>query len=164
VLVWTNGLEKPIEAMEDDERATPIAVLANVSTDLKELKLRIWDAMQPRAAHYLPGITENNAKDAVRVCYRLSEDAPWVSLDHPEVEAKAAATVCVGDLQLEPRDYHHGKAKFHHLLVETRFIDAMAGGKDWRHGHFCSEVLEKQWRFELKVGDLVDALDSDKKW
>lgn len=162
--MWTNGLEKPVEAVEDDERATPIAVLANATVELKQLKLRIWGAMQPRMAHYFPGVTEKNVNDVLRVCYRLGEDASWTSLDHPAVERKPGVTVCVGDLQLEPRDYHHGKAKFHHLLVETHYVDAVVGGKDWRHGHFYSDVLRNQWRFELKVGDLVDALDSDKKW
>lgn len=159
--MWTNGLEQPVEADDGDEARTPVVVLASENTGLQELQQRIWDAMKPRAAHYFPGITESNVHEAVRVCFRLSEDAPWTPLDKPGIEAASGSIVRVGDLKLEARDYLEGKAKFHHLLIETRHSD---GAPEWKLGRFYTWALDNAWRCELQAGDLVDAKDTDNKW
>lgn len=75
----------------------------------------------------------------------------------------AAKKICIGELQLEQRDYRSGKERFHHLLVEARFADT-ANPADWRNGKFLSEIQANEWRYQLELDQLIDALDSDKKW
>lgn len=164
--MWSSGTEPPVAAVDGDGAETPVVVLASATTSLEQLQLHIWSAMQTRVAHYFPGVTERNVRDAVRVCYRLDETSPWTPLNEPLVQIEPANkdTVCVDDLQLETRDYRPGKDKFHHLLIETRYVDAEIGGADWRHGRFYSSVLANEWRFKIKVGDMLDAKDTDKKW
>lgn len=172
-------MDTPEEAL--DKREKPIVVVASESSRIQELMEQLKDAMEERVQHFFPQLAANDLDHKVQASYRASETSAWTRLDGAGVPAEpkkvgfqSASTSytnqnarpkapCVGDLELEQRDYRSGKERFHHLLIETRFENA-ENAADWRNGKFFSEIQANEWRYRLEVDQLVDALDSDKKW
>lgn len=181
-------METPAEVL--DEREQPLVVVASESSPLREVEEQIRKAMKRQLRQFAAAATSpsqgpatpttSSAADwdrSVRVSYHPLETAAWVPLTSATTatESSAAATssgfrsaaatsVCVGELELEQRDYRVGKARFHHVLVETRFKAPSGDGSDWRHGKFWSDMEANKWRYELTLGQLIDARDSEKKW
>ncbi|RLN86385.1 hypothetical protein BBJ28_00005012 [Nothophytophthora sp. Chile5] len=182
LLAWRTGLELPLEPL--DAKQKPLVLLASETCALQELQRKVWQLadMQPQLREMFPNVTPENVNTVVQVCYRLEETAPWVPLRDAVVAEAGRGGVAngfqsaqsrgilvestsVGELQLEPRDYKPGKQKLHHLLIEGRF-EAEKGEErtDWRHGKFYSEIQANAWRFQLQINQLIDAMDTDKKW
>ncbi|CAH0516135.1 unnamed protein product [Peronospora belbahrii] len=180
VLAWRMGLEEPMELLDIEQK--PLVLMASENCSLKELQLQIWNAaaMEPQLREMFPDVTAETVGLAVQVCYRMNEGSAWTALSNA-VEKKekwtcngftsakdpgsVSESTTVGELQLEPRNYKHGKEKLHHLLVEGRFTIFGANSEtDWRHGKFYSEIQANAWRFTLKKNQLIDALDTDHKW
>ncbi|TYZ61098.1 hypothetical protein PybrP1_000390 [[Pythium] brassicae (nom. inval.)] len=175
VFLWQSGMEAPEEAL--DEREQPLVVVASESSPLREVEEQIRKVMKRKLRQLAPQLTSlADLACVARVSYRPLETAPWVPLKSAKAAEPSAAAgfrsaasavspsgVCVGELELEPRDYRAGKARFHHLLVETRFANPV-DPTDWRNGKFLSDIQANEWRYQLVVGQLVDALDSEKKW
>ncbi|EGZ18693.1 hypothetical protein PHYSODRAFT_503684 [Phytophthora sojae] len=178
VLGWRTGLEAPVELLDDEQK--PLVLTASEKCSLSELKMKIWRAAAdtPALRNMFSDVSEEDIGKAVQVCYRMDEDSPWTPLrDAVVAESRAngfssprrpdilVESTSVGELQLEQRDYKPGREKLHHLLVEGRFA-AEPGREmlDWRHGKFYSEVQAEAWRFTLEKNQLIDALDTDKKW
>lgn len=177
VFEWQSGMEAPQEVL--DEREQPLVIVASESSPLQEVEEQIRKAMKHKFRQLAQKLT--NAADldrVVRVSYRPLETAAWVplrsakapsSLEPRSVSFQSAASaapvsgVCVGDLELEQRDFRAGKERFHHLLVETRFANA-ADPSDWRNGKFLSDIQANEWRYQLELGQLIDAEDSEHKW
>jgi ubiquitin carboxyl-terminal hydrolase 4/11/15 len=179
VLAWCTGLEEPVELLDAEQK--PLVLTASDKCPLTELQQQIWQAaaLEPKLKEMFPDVTEENVNAVVQVCYRLDDASPWtplrdavVSEDRPLngfVSAKRPAILAesttVGELQLEARDFKPGKEKLHHVLVEARFAAKPEDkAADWRHGRFYSEIQAEAWRFTLEKGQLLDALDTDKKW
>ncbi|KAG7382699.1 hypothetical protein PHYBOEH_010385 [Phytophthora boehmeriae] len=179
LLVWRTGLEEPVEPLDAEKK--PLVLVASETCALKVLQEKIWQiaAMEPQLRKMFPNVTADNISTAVQVCYRMNESSSWVPLRdavvtedrglngfrsarRPDILVESTR---VGELQLEPRDYKPGREKLHHLLVEGRFA-ANPGEEvlDWRHGKFFSDIHANAWRFQLEVNQLIDALDTDKKW
>uniref|UniRef100_K3WFJ2 Ubiquitin carboxyl-terminal hydrolase n=1 Tax=Globisporangium ultimum (strain ATCC 200006 / CBS 805.95 / DAOM BR144) TaxID=431595 RepID=K3WFJ2_GLOUD len=178
VFYWRSGMEAPEEAL--DKREKPIVVVASESSPIHEMKEQIRDAMKEKAQHFFPHIAPKDLERRVQICYRESETAPWTTLDDaitpaetPKQGFQSASLYtnrnaqpkasCVGDLELEQRDYRSGKERFHHLLVEARYRNA-EDPADWRNGKFYSEIKANEWRYELELDQVIDGLDSDNKW
>ncbi|GMF28568.1 unnamed protein product [Phytophthora lilii] len=179
VLGWRTGLEEPVELLDAEQK--PLVINASEKCPLKELQMKIWEAaaLEPHLREMFPDVTDENVSEAVQVCFRMDEDSPWTPLKDAVVtegrtvngfQSAASAEILVesttvGELQLEQRDYKPGKEKLHHLLVEGRFLAAPENEKsDWRHGKFYSDIQANAWRFTLEKNQLIDALDTDKKW
>ncbi|ETI46572.1 hypothetical protein, variant 2 [Phytophthora nicotianae] len=175
VLGWRTGLEKPAELIDAEQK--PLILTASEKCSLKELQLKIWKAAaEPQLREMFPDVTQDNVSLAVQVCYRIDEDSSWTPLRDAVVKEERPTngftssgdpdilveSTTVGELQLEQRDYKPGKEKLHHLLVEGRFVAQQ--GHDWRQGKFYSEIQAEAWRFTLQKDQLIDALDTDKKW
>ncbi|KAG7381526.1 hypothetical protein PHYPSEUDO_005944 [Phytophthora pseudosyringae] len=179
VLGWRTGLEGPVELLDAEQK--PLVLTASEICSLKELQMEIWKAAagETKLREMFPEVTEENVSVAVQVCYRTDEEAPWTPLrdavvkeDRPNSGFASSKnpdilveSTTVGELQLEKRDYKPGKEKLHHLLVEGRFTTTEGNEhSDWRHGKFYSEIQAEAWRFTLEKGQLIDAVDTDKKW
>lgn len=69
-------------------------------------------------------------------------------------------------LQLTAQIDLSSEKQWRQLLVESKFEAATCSDEliAWRHGKFFSDVQANAWRFELQIGQLVDALDTDKRW
>lgn len=172
-------MEAPEEAL--DEREKPLIIVSSESSLVEEVQNQLQKAMKHKVRQYFPNANPKDLDRTVQVSYRLSETSAWMPLKDataPAPESKsvsfqtaanhvrsqdAAKKICIGELQLEQRDYRSGKERFHHLLVEARFADT-ANPADWRNGKFLSEIQANEWRYKLELGQLIDALDSDKKW
>ncbi|KAG6612444.1 Ubiquitin-specific protease [Phytophthora cinnamomi] len=174
VLGWRSGLEAPARLLDDEQK--PLVLTASEKSSLQELQLQIW-----RAAAVSPALKDmfsdvEDVDKALQVCYRADEHAPWTPLRDAVVRANGFAnsssrpevlveSTTVAELQLEQRDYKPGEEKLHHLLVEGRFAaEEGEEAADWRHGRFYSEVQADAWRFTLEMNQLIDAMDTDKKW
>ncbi|CAI5739551.1 unnamed protein product [Peronospora destructor] len=180
VLVWCTGLEEPVELLDTEQK--PLVLMASEKCSLKELEMQIWKAaaVEPQMKEIFLDVTEETVDRAVQVCYRVNGGSPWTPLRNAVVKEHERMSngftsakdldslvqrTTVGVLQLEPRDYKPGKEKLHHLLVEGRFAVNDGNSEiDWRHGKFYSEIQANAWRFTLEKNQLIDALDSYRKW
>ncbi|KAE9187286.1 hypothetical protein PF005_g20514 [Phytophthora fragariae] len=176
VLGWRAGLEEPARLLDDELK--PLVLTASDKCSLRELQLKIWRAaaVTPALRNLFSDVKEEDVDTALQVCYRVDEDSPWTPLRDAVVRVNGFAlsssrpeilveSTVVGELHLEQRDYKPGKEKLHHLLVEGRFaVEAGSEVADWRVGKCYSEVQADAWRFLLEKDQLIDAMDTDKKW
>lgn len=167
IFLWRNGMDtNDVLPIQNEARNAPLVLLVSQSSTLNDVETRIWAAMKSNFQQYFPHVPADDVHHHVRLCNRVTEQAPWVPLEDllakSHEEDRSLAT-CVGELELEPRDYKAGAERYHHLLVEGRFYNA-ENPMDWRNQQFFSQINANAWRLELKVGDLVDGQDTDKKW
>ncbi|KAJ0403993.1 hypothetical protein ATCC90586_010033 [Pythium insidiosum] len=147
----------------------------DAATSLIDMQLLIRQTLQPRLREFFPDVTLQDLELQLQVAYRKSQNAPWIAVQDAVTSADdgvsnqvIVAATNIGDLALEERDYKDGSERFHHLLIEGRYRLPPSESADdpkrsWKHDRFYSDILSNQWRFELERGQLIDALDTDKK-
>ncbi|KAG7376693.1 hypothetical protein PHYPSEUDO_012870 [Phytophthora pseudosyringae] len=163
LLVWHDGLETPAELLDEDQK--PLLVAADRSCSTQELLKMVQEMVlrQPQLWEVFPQVNRENVRDVVQVCERADDEMKWMPLggyaeDNGEVEEDAK-------LQLTSQSELFGGNQCRHLLVESKLEVARRGDvMDWRRGRFYSDIQKNAWRFELQIGQLVDALDTDKRW
>ncbi|KAG4055441.1 hypothetical protein JG687_00006325 [Phytophthora cactorum] len=167
LLVWHGGLEKPIELV--DEHQKPLVVAADKSFSTRELLKMMQDMvlMQPQLRGVFPHVTSENVDEVVQVCERSDDEMEWIpvwSTDNNDM-TEALENSGAAKLHLTSQFGLPDGNQCRQLLVETKF-EAGQGGEltDWRRGRFYSGIQENAWRFELQIGQFVDALDTDKRW
>ncbi|KAL4174401.1 hypothetical protein KRP22_006339 [Phytophthora ramorum] len=170
LLVWHSGLKEPIELV--DEHHKPLVVSADSGCFLQDLQRMLHEMIisQPQLRGVFPQVTRENVSDVVQVCERSGESMPWMPLASVTETQELYKTEKVDDdsaarLQLTSQMELHGNQELGQLLVESKF-EVPRGGEltDWRRGRFYSNIQEVAWRFHLQIGQLVDALDTDRRW
>ncbi|GLE01393.1 hypothetical protein PINS_up010223 [Pythium insidiosum] len=170
-------MNEPDEVKDEPSAGgTPVVLLTSANASLNDVQLQLRQTLQPRVREFFPEVTLQDLEQQLQVAYRTCEQTPWVALqdavtlaDDDSNSQVMIADACVADLRLEERDFKDGNERFHHLLIEGRYRllpDEAADNPNvaWKNGRFYSDVLSNQWRFELEKGQLIDALDTDKKW
>ncbi|TMW61524.1 hypothetical protein Poli38472_012715 [Pythium oligandrum] len=169
LLYWRNGMQEPQEVVEG-EANQPVVLVMSETESLNAVQHVIQQSLLQRLNEFFPDVKPEDVAKALQVAYRRTEQLPWVALQealHIErndtTKQIMVESTVVRDLDLEERAYRSGKERFHSLLIEGRF-QSPEGTTDWRHDRFFSDILANMWRTELKKGQLIDALDTDKKW
>ncbi|KAJ8571665.1 hypothetical protein ON010_g5174 [Phytophthora cinnamomi] len=112
----------------------------------------------------LDGRSAEDAAGAGALCQRSDESEAWVPL---AILADAEREdSCGAKLQLTSQIDLSAQMMWRQLLVECKFEAATCSDEltAWRHGRFFSYIQANAWRFELYLDQLVDALDTDKRW
>jgi len=173
LLVWHSGLEAPVELV--DETQTPLLLAADGSCSGKDLDRMVREMVlvQPQLHGVFPHADRNNISETIQACERMDKKGAWVPLGSIEETEKRSGAEKEGEksgtgsvkLQLVSQVDLRDETYCHQLLVESTF-DAGSGGElaDWRRGRFYSDIEQNAWRFQLEVGQLIDALDTDKRW
>lgn len=152
-LVWHDKLETPMELLGDDQK--PLLLTADRNCSKKNLLKLIQEMvlLQPKLCEIFPDVSRGDIDEEFQVCERL--EGKWVPLRATEHETYQFTGNNGKMLML-------GNSNPSQLLLETQFTSGEC--TDWRHGRFYSEIEENAWRFELQIGQLVDALDTDRHW
>ncbi|KAL3667771.1 hypothetical protein V7S43_007321 [Phytophthora oleae] len=170
LLVWHDKLETPTELLDDDQK--PLLVTADRSCSKQTLLKMIQEMvlLQPELREIFPDVNREALSEEVQVCERL--EGKWMPLRTTEPETHQFAgnngeISLFGDsnsatLKLTSHLDLLDERQCNQLLVETKF--ASGERTDWRRGRFYSDIQENAWRFELQIGQLVDALDTDRHW
>ncbi|TDH68123.1 hypothetical protein CCR75_004346 [Bremia lactucae] len=172
VLAWSMDCEYPVAIKDDEDK--PWIVSAPTTCLVTDLQQHLWRVARtfPLCKSFLE-TTNETGKTAVQVCYRRHHDAIWTPLERAFVmpgtslhgsmatlgERHGTSHGRLADFQLESR----GNEYLYQLLLESRFM-SKSSEVDWRHGRFYSDIQANTWRFTLEKGQLLDALDTDKKW
>ncbi|DAZ94965.1 TPA: hypothetical protein N0F65_000060, partial [Lagenidium giganteum] len=130
----------------------PVVIFVSVMAPLGQLLSSAWQA----TSDVVP-----EPPSGVRACYREDDGQEWRPTS--DAEEHDDDIVCVRDLNLATRDHFSGQDRFLHLLIEQQLSD-VTDPSDWRYNQFPSFVAQNQWRFELQVGQLIDARDTEGKW
>ena len=132
------------------DSSTPEAV---VGDDKKEAMVLLPSHMKIiEAEKYVIDMAKNyrgrNISSQVRICYSFTKEGPWNSLDIDEKEKERSD---IASLEMAQQDID-----FPILLIEERH------GEDSKK--YMSEVYANRWRHELKLGQLIDAQDTETAW
>ncbi|KUF75997.1 hypothetical protein AM587_10003692 [Phytophthora nicotianae] len=166
LLVWHDGLEKPIELVDGNQKPLLVALKPCSARELLKMMQELI-LVQPQLRGVFPQATRENVDEVTQVCERSGDDMKWsplrISKKYGDTDALKSSSAA--KLQLTSQYGLPNENQCHQLLVESKF-EAGHGGEltDWRCGRFYSDILENSWRFELEIGQLVDALDTDKRW
>ncbi|CEG49503.1 ubiquitinspecific protease [Plasmopara halstedii] len=160
LLVWYSGLELPIEVVDETQKVLTVTTEGCLNQEM----IREMVLTQSQLCQIFPHVTKVNVNEMIQACERLQDEMKWVPLQSIEKD-NIKDGVKVSTLQLKSQIQQSIDPKCCQLLIETRF-ESKSDGKlqDWRCGRFFSDVLENTWRFELKTGQLIDALDTNKRW
>ncbi|GMF29487.1 unnamed protein product [Phytophthora lilii] len=161
-----------------DEGQKPLVVAADrncLKTDMQSM-VQEMVIMQRQLREVFPQVTRENVNDVIQVCERLDDKKTWMPLgrvaggeelrctettDAPE-DSDATTTA---RLQLTSKLDGFSEKHPRQLLVESKFeVHDGVEITDWRRGRFYSDVQKNAWRFQLQIGQLIDALDTDKRW
>ncbi|POM65362.1 Hypothetical protein PHPALM_18931, partial [Phytophthora palmivora] len=159
-LVWHKGLEMPIELVDDTQK--PVLVTAHKSCSMQDLLKMIEEMVivQPQLCGVFPNVTRENFHEVLQVCRRSDDKMKWIPLEKDEQMENFVKSSA--KLQLTSEMNLPSENQCCQLLVESKF--QAEDITDWRCGRFYSDIQENAWRFELQVGQLVDALDTDNHW
>ncbi|KAE9014760.1 hypothetical protein PR003_g18969 [Phytophthora rubi] len=164
LLVWRNGLDAPVELVGENRK--PLVVAASASSSAADLQKMLQELVlvHPQLRTEFPQVERENVSDVIQVCRRSDEKDAWVPL--AESDAEGAADPCGAKLQLTSQINLSSGKQWSQLLVESKFEAASCSDEltAWRRGRFFSDIQANAWRFELQIGQLVDALDTDKRW
>ncbi|RLN95725.1 hypothetical protein BBJ28_00005308 [Nothophytophthora sp. Chile5] len=183
LLVWNTDLEKPVEPLAGSHSSLTLMIPAKSTLEELLRTVRVTIRAQPHLRALFPAVTGENVGEIVQVCYRTDEGAPWMPLSATKGAGNGsykggsggfqsmrsrqavAKNITVDELQLTPRESQSGKENLNDLLVEGRF-EAQSGEEltDWRHSKFYTDIQADAWRFQLQIDQLIDAMDTDKKW
>ncbi|RLN55306.1 hypothetical protein BBP00_00008548 [Phytophthora kernoviae] len=175
LLVWHSGLKEPLEVQDDNQK--PLLVIVDKSCSMKELQKIVCDRLDDKTP-WKPHQFDEEPKELID-----SEN------NGEFADVESCNNNCVDGLLFASPTMVLDKSELHQLLVETRFLGTNGEGlTDWRRdGDFSGgvdgqvpptpgemiplplELLEENskdenWRFQLEVGELVDALDTDNVW
>ncbi|KAG6617448.1 Ubiquitin-specific protease [Phytophthora cinnamomi] len=164
LLVWHNGLEVPVELPGENQKPLVVAASASSSTADLQRMLQELVLVHPQLRAAFPQVERSNVADMIQVCQRSDESEAWVPL---AILADAEREdSCGAKLQLTSQIDLSAQMMWRQLLVECKFEAATCSDEltAWRHGRFFSYIQANAWRFELYLDQLVDALDTDKRW
>ncbi|GMF46041.1 unnamed protein product [Phytophthora fragariaefolia] len=161
LLVWRSGLAAPRQLEDESRRPLAVAASASSAAELRRLLLELV-LTHPQLLNEFPQVTRTNVSDAIQVCQRAGDAQLWAPLATLEAEDSSSSA----ELKLTPQVERLRQETWPQLLLESRSEDAACDDKlaAWRCGKFYSEIQANAWRFELQIGQLLDALDTDKHW
>ncbi|KAE9092251.1 hypothetical protein PF010_g17726 [Phytophthora fragariae] len=164
LLVWHNGLNAPVELVGENHK--PLVVAASASSSAADLQKMLQELVlvHPQLRIEFPQVERENVSDVLQMCRRSDEKDAWVPL--AESDAEGTADPSGVKLQLTSQINLSSGKQWSQLLVESKFEAASCSDEltAWRRGRFFSDIQANAWRFELQIGQLVDALDTDKRW
>ncbi|TDH68096.1 hypothetical protein CCR75_007580 [Bremia lactucae] len=146
LFVWHNGLTRPLEVMDASQQPlrVPLDEPQGLLASVQERILK-----QPQLRRLFPHVTPETIHQAIQICERSGNGMKWTPLH------EAVGSPTLKKNQDQPRQ----------LLVEAKFDEKkQIELPDWRCGRFYSDIQENQWRFELGVGQFIDAQDANYKW
>ncbi|OWZ24189.1 Ubiquitin-specific protease [Phytophthora megakarya] len=139
-----------VQGMKElDETQKPLEVTVHNNYSVQQVVQRIEEMVLtlPQLRRVFPQVTRENLHGVIQVCLR--SENKWIPLNQKDQMENL--------VQLMPQNCQ--------LLVESKFeVGPFEEIADWRSGRFYSDIQENTWRFQLHIGQLVDALDTDNRW